>query len=110
MLTRLLALTGGLSLHNSKIRLSVETSCPDRSSRQASSDRHLGALTGVQPSVEDQTSSGPRMRNRIRPARPNSRSPPLSSERRCPAKQKPPAGYLGPRVCLRAVIDPLNHD
>src|SRR5262249_62211619 len=80
MLTRLLALTGGLSPHNSKIGLWAETSCPDRSRRQASSDRHLGALTGVQPSVEDQTSSGPRMRKRIRPARPNSPSPPLSSD------------------------------
>src|SRR5215472_10026510 len=95
MLTRLLALTGGLSPHNSNIRLSVETSCPDRSNRHESSDRHLGALTGVQPSVEDQTSNGPRMRKRIRPARPNSRSPPLSSERRCPAKQILPARVSG---------------
>src|SRR5690242_6332505 len=110
MLTRLLALAGGLSPHNSKIRLSVKTSCPDRSRRQASSDRHLGALTGIQPSVEDQTSNGPKMRKRIRAARPNSRSPPLPGKRRCPAKQKLPAGYLGPRVCLRAVVDPLNHD
>src|SRR6516165_4665576 len=76
MLTRLLALTGGLSPQISRIRLSVEYRCPGRKSRQASSDRHFGALTAVHPSPV-QTSRGPRMRKRIRPARPNSRAPPF---------------------------------
>ena len=75
MLTRLFAVLGGASPHNSDIRLSVGTSWPERSSRHASSDRHLAALIASQPSG-DSTSSGPRMRKRIRPARPNARSPP----------------------------------
>src|SRR6266478_4649724 len=41
MLIRFLAVSGGSSPHNSYISASVETICPDRRSRQASSDRHL---------------------------------------------------------------------
>ena len=59
MLTRLLAVLGGLSPHSSSISVSVETSWPGRTSRQASSDRHLGALIAVQPRG-DSTSSGPK--------------------------------------------------
>src|ERR1700758_3536196 len=81
MLTMLFAVLGGLSPHNSNIRLSVGTSCPGRTSRQASSDRHLAALIAVHP-LGDSTSSGPRMRKRIRSARLNARSPPLQGNRK----------------------------
>src|ERR1700750_721512 len=74
MLTRLFAVLGGVSPHNSSIRFSVGTSWPGRTSKQASSDRHLAALIAVHP-PGDSTSSGPRMRKRIRPSPPSARSP-----------------------------------
>src|ERR1700740_1573856 len=104
MLTRLFAFAGGLSPHSSKIRLSVEISSPRLARRQASRDRHLGAPIAAHPSVADQTSRGPRMRKRIRPARPNARSPPLPRQRAVSGKAKTlPAGFLG-HGNFRAVV------
>jgi hypothetical protein len=95
MLTMLFAVLGGLSPHSSNIRLSVVTIWPGRTRRQASINRHLAALTAVHPSG-DSTSSGPRIRKRIRAACPNARSPPLPGERDGLVRQEPASrGFSG---------------
>ena len=87
MLTMLFAVFGGLSPHSSRSGSRSGTSWPGRSSRQASSDRHLAGRIDVHPSG-DNTSSGPRTRKRIgRPFRAD-----------------------GGGVCGVVVANPLNHD
>src|ERR1700742_5070668 len=94
MLTRLFAVFGGLSPHSSSMSRSVGTSWAGRMSRQASSDRHLGALMAVHP-FGGSTSSGPRMRKRIRPAPQNARAPPPSVHRKTPLNHDSTEPYIG---------------